>query len=191
MLRLFIALPLPHEVETELGRLLDLLRPIGPEVKWVPAKNIHLTVKFLGDTEEKLVDKITSAIDQVAAAYQPFESVMDRVGGFPNLRRPRVIWVGRTEPTENAARMARDIDLRMRELRFEKEKRGFKAHLTLGRVREGRRIDDLAAYLETFKLQPIPLKLDRLVLFKSTLTPKGAIYDRLHEAMLGQQRFDG
>jgi len=191
MLRLFIALPLPPEVETELGRLLDLLRPIGPEVKWVPAKNIHLTVKFLGDTEEKLVEKIASAIDQVAPAYQPFESVIDRVGGFPNLRRPRVIWVGGSEPIEDAVKMAHDVDLRMRQLRFEKEKRAFKAHLTLGRVRQGRRVEDLAAYLESFKLPPIPLKLDRLVLFKSTLTPGGAIYDRLHEAMLGQQRFDG
>ena len=82
--------------------------------------------------------------------------------------------------------MAQEIDRRMHELRFEKEKRPFKAHLTLGRVREGRSVAALAAYLESYKLEPIPLKLDRLVLFKSTLTPKGSIYERLHEAMLGR-----
>ena len=186
MLRLFIALPLPQEVEIELDRLLGLFRPKGPEVKWVPAKNIHLTVKFLGDTEEKLVDKIKAAIDDVVAGYQPFESSLDRVGGFPNLNRPRVIWIGGSQPIDEAALMAKDVDRRMHELRFEKEKRPFKAHLTLGRVREGRSVAALAAYLESFKLEPIPLKLDRLVLFKSTLTPKGSIYERLHEAMLGR-----
>jgi 2'-5' RNA ligase len=186
MLRLFIALPLPHEVEVELDRLLVLLRPKGPEVKWVPANNIHLTVKFLGDTEEKLVPKIQSAIDEVTSTYQPFETAIDRVGGFPNLNRPRVIWIGGSQPIEEAARMAQEIDRRMHELRFEKEKRPFKAHLTLGRVREGRSVAALATYLESFKLQPIPLKLDRLVLFKSTLTPRGSIYERLHEAMLGR-----
>ena len=198
MLRLFIALPLPAEVERELDRLLDQLRPKSDNVKWVPAKNIHLTVKFLGDTDEKIVAKITSAIDEVAAQYQPFESTLDRIGAFPNLRRPRVIWIGGSEPiadpsggNADAARLARDIDHRMRKLRFEKEKRSFKPHLTLGRVRQGRRVDELADYLQTFELKTIPLTLDRVVLFKSTLTPQGAIYDRLHEAKLGEERFGG
>ena len=191
MLRLFIALPLQHEVEIELDRLLGILRLKGPDVKWVTANNIHLTIKFLGDTEDKLVPKINAAIDEVAAKFHPFESTIDSVGGFPNLNSPRVIWVGGAQPIEEAARLAKEIDRRMYELRFEKEKRPFKSHLTLGRVREGRRVDELAAFLGTFKLEPIPLRLDRLVLFKSTLTPKGSIYERLHEAMFGQERFGG
>jgi len=191
MFRLFIALPLPQEVEIELDRLLALLRPKGPDVKWVPAKNIHLTVKFLGDTDEKLVSKIKAEIDDVSSQYQPFETALDQVGGFPNLQRPRVIWVGVSQELEAARKMAHQVDLKMRELRFEKEKRPFKAHLTLGRVREGRNVDALAAYLESFKLQPIPLRLDRLVLFKSTLTPKGSIYERLHEGVLGREQFGG
>jgi RNA 2',3'-cyclic 3'-phosphodiesterase len=191
MLRLFIALPLSHEVEVELDRLLGLLRPISSDVKWVTANNIHLTVKFLGDTDEKLIPRIRTVMNETVAAFQPFESVMDRVGGFPNLMKPRVIWVGGSQPIEEAVRMSAEIDRRMHELSFEKEKRPFKAHLTLGRVREGRSISPLATYLESFKLTPIPLKLDRLVLFKSTLTPKGSIYERLHEAKLGQERFGG
>jgi 2'-5' RNA ligase len=182
---------LPPEAESELGRLLDVLRPKGREVKWVPAGNIHLTVKFLGDSEEKLVDKIGAAIDGVAREYQPFETTIDRLGGFPNLRRPRVIWAGASEPLEEAAKMARAVDLGMRQLRFEKEKRPFKAHLTLGRVRPGRSVDDLAAYLQDFELEPIPMTLDRLVLFKSTLTPQGAKYERLHEARFGREEFEG
>jgi 2'-5' RNA ligase len=191
MLRLFIAMPLPHEVEIELDRLLGTLRMKGPDVKWVAANNIHLTIKFLGDTEDKLVPKINAAIDEVAARLHPFESTIDSVGGFPNLNNPRVIWFGGAQPIEEAARMAKEIDRRMHELRFEKERRPFKSHLTLGRVREGRQVDELAAFLSTFKLEPIPLRLDRLVLFKSTLTPKGSIYELLHEAVFGQERFGG
>ncbi len=191
MLRLFIAMPLPHEVEVELDRLLGLLRPKGPDVKWVAAKNVHLTIKFLSETDEELVPKIKTAIDQTCAGYQPFESVIDQVGGFPGLKNPRVIWVGGSQPIEAAARMAAEIDRRMHELGFEKETRPFKAHLTLGRVREGRSVAVLSSFLESFELTPIPLKLDRLVLFKSTLTPKGSIYERIHEAVLGQERFGG
>lgn len=191
MLRLFIALPLPAEVETALGRILDDLRPRSHDVKWVPSKNIHLTVKFLGDTEASLVDKIKAAIYQVAAICQPIEGVIDRIGGFPNLKRPRVIWVGESEPSEQAARIAGQLDLRLRKLGFEPESRPFNGHLTLGRVRQGRRIDDLAKQLEGYAFSPIPVRLDRLVLFKSILGPGGATYERLHEAALGAERFSG
>lgn len=186
MIRLFIALPLPNEVEHELGRLIGLFRPKTGAVRWVPAGNIHLTVKFLGDTEEKLVDQIGLAIDEVAAEYQPFAATIDRLGAFPNLRRPNVIWVGASAPVEPAAEIARKIEHRMHELRFPKEKRPFKAHLTLGRVKQGQSIGELAEYLAAYRLIPIACPLDRLTLFKSTLTPGGAIYDRLHEAMLSR-----
>lgn len=191
MLRLFIALPLPSEVERALERILDDLRPRSRDVKWVPSGNIHLTVKFLGDTDEKLVGNINGAIDEVAATFAPIENLIDRIGAFPNLRRPRVIWAGGSTPLEDAAEVARQVDLRMRKLHFPQEDRPFKAHLTLGRVRQGRRVDELAEYLSGYALNPIPMRLDRLVLFKSTLTPKGAIYERLHEAILGESRFEG
>jgi len=191
MLRLFIALPLPAEVEQRLGQLIEEFRPRGSNVKWAKPGNIHLTVKFLGDTDEKLVPRISQEIDSVATRFSAIPVVIDALGGFPNLKRPRVIWVGSSLGIDNAAKIARQIDLAMRQLSFEKEKRPFKAHLTLGRVRQGRPIDNLAAQLSSYKLEPITFTLDQLTLFKSTLTPAGPIYDRLHESMLGQERFGG
>jgi len=191
MIRLFIALPLTPQVEASLDRLMASLKPLSRAVRWVPAKNIHLTARFLGDAEEKLVPRIIKSIDEVAADHTGFDITLDRVGGFPNLSRPRVIWVGSSEPMEPAEKIAHQLELRMRELRFAPEKRGFKAHLTLGRVREGQPLGPLASHLETMTLTPIPLHLDRLVLFKSTLTPQGSIYERLHEAPLGAARFSG
>jgi 2'-5' RNA ligase len=190
-MRLFIALPLAPEVERQLGRLIGLLKPRTDVVRWVAPQNIHLTVRFLGDTDEKLVKDINRAIDEVAAEHQKIETVFELVGAFPNLRRPRIFWVGSSDPMEEASKIARQIEHRMRGLGFEKEKKGFKPHLTLGRVRQGKRADELADYLASFKLDPIPVELDRLTLFKSELTPKGSIYTRLHESKLGEARFSG
>ncbi|MEW5995532.1 MAG: RNA 2',3'-cyclic phosphodiesterase [Candidatus Zixiibacteriota bacterium] len=187
MMRLFIALPLPEPVEEELGRIIDLLKQKGGRVRWVAPENIHLTVRFLGDTEEALVKDLSALIDTVASKYSPVNSVIDRLGGFPNLSRPRVIWVGLRDNIEPLQKMAREIELAVRQLRFPKEKKGFKAHLTLGRVKDASTIKDLSNYMESYEFAEIPLLLDRLVLFKSTLTPQGAIYERLHEAGLGEK----
>ncbi len=190
-LRLFIALPLTNAVESKLGDIIADLSKQTRDVKWVASKNIHLTVKFLGDTDEALVPSIIAATDQIAGKYQSMSSTIDSIGAFPNLNRPRVIWAGGHRPLDTAARIAGDVDIAMHKLRFEREKRPFKPHLTLGRVRQGRRVEGLASLFESYRFDPIPLRLDRLVLFKSTLTPQGAIYDRLHESMLGSERFEG
>lgn len=193
MIRLFIALPLPHDVETRLGQLISHLQTheTNRAVKWVPARNIHLTLKFLGDTDEKSVDNISGAIDAVAASFAPVEAVIDQLGAFPNLRRPRVIWAGCSNGLKIVSEIAKQIDLALSKFSYEKEKRPFKSHLTLGRVRQGKSSDDLFAYLTTFNPGTIPIHLDRITLFKSTLTPQGAIYERLHEAMLQTERFEG
>ncbi len=187
MMRLFIALPLPKSVEEELGRIITLLKQKGGRVKWVDPKNVHLTVRFLGDTEEHLVDDLSALIDTMAGRFNPVASVIDRLGAFPNLRHPRVIWVGLRENIEILTKIADQVEVAVRELRFKKEPKQFKAHLTLGRVRDSSSLNALTDYLQDFVLEEIPVTFDRLTLFKSTLTPQGPIYDRLHEAMLGEK----
>ncbi|UCD65024.1 MAG: RNA 2',3'-cyclic phosphodiesterase [Candidatus Zixiibacteriota bacterium] len=184
MMRLFIALPLEKTVEDRLEGIIDSLAQKGGSVKWVKPRNIHLTLRFLGDTDERLVGRIKTEIDAVAAAHGPVKTAISRLGAFPNLNRPRVIWVGIEERLEDLRKMARDMELRARTLRFEKESRAFKAHLTLGRIRNPQGLDELTDYMKDYALAEIPVVLDRIVLFKSTLTPQGPIYDRLHEAAL-------
>jgi 2'-5' RNA ligase len=187
MMRLFIALPIPPAVEEELGRIISLLREKGGRVKWVEPQNIHLTVRFLGDTEERLVKNLSALIDATAAEYEPVETAIDRLGAFPNLRRPRVLWAGLSENTEVLAQLAGRVELAVRKLRFKKEPKRFQPHLTLGRVKDPTTLEALTTYLQEFTLEAIPVTFDRLTLFKSTLTPQGTIYDRLHEAMLGRK----
>lgn len=183
-MRLFIALPLKEHVKDQLDKLTATLKRHGGSVKWVKADNIHLTLRFLGETEENLVEKIKEHIDEAVKSHRQVPTSITTLGGFPNLNRPRVIWVGIEENIEALRKMARDIEHRMRDLGFEKEKKPFKAHLTLGRVRHPKGLENLTGFMSDYRLEEMPLLFDRVVLFKSTLTPQGPIYDRLHEAML-------
>ncbi len=187
MIRLFMAFPLPPDVTEQLAGFIDSLKQQGGRVKWVTPHNIHLTARFLGDTEESLVGRLSSLLDDTAAGHARVESVIDRLGAFPNLSRPRVIWAGLRGNTEDLGKIARQLELAVRRLRFKPEKRGFKAHLTLGRVKEPSGLSNLTDYMQDLRLEESPVTFDRITLFKSTLTPQGPIYDRLHEAMLGQK----
>ncbi|MEW6412770.1 MAG: RNA 2',3'-cyclic phosphodiesterase [Candidatus Zixiibacteriota bacterium] len=184
MMRLFIALPLEKSVKDRLGQIIAELKSKGGSVKWVKPDNTHLTLRFLGETDEKLLPRIKSEIDAVASGHAPVTTSISIIGGFPNLSRPRVIWVGIGKEIEALSKMARQMELKIRTLGFEKESKPFKAHLTLARVREPRGNEHLFSYLQEYQLDEIPAHFDRIVLFKSTLTPQGPIYERLHEAML-------
>ncbi len=189
MLRLFIATPLGQQVEQHLASIIDDLRPRSDSVKWVKARNIHLTLRFLGDTDDRLVPGISSLLNNVVAQVGTIQSQIDCLGGFPDLRRPRVIWAGINGGVEELSKLAQQIELGVRELGFETESKEFKAHLTLGRVRDVNKLGTLAEYLTSYRMKPNVLSFDRVVLFKSTLTPQGPIYERLHEAKLGVERF--
>ena len=190
MIRLFIAWPLPHEIEQELGRITFLLRQKNGRVSWVASKNIHLTARFLGDTDEKLVPQIGSLIKEIAALSTPAECTLDRLGAFPDMNRPRVIWVGLAGEIESLQKMANRLEIGVRQLGFAEETKRFRPHLTLARVRDHQQLDGLMMAVRQFRVTPMPFSFDRLVLFKSTLTPSGSIYECLHEAKLGQpERF--
>lgn len=192
-MRLFIALPLPDYIEQKLGDISGLLKEQGGKVRWVPPENIHMTVRFLGETEDGRVPKLVRMLDEIVPQFDSTVVVIDRLGGFPNIRKPRVIWAGLAESdnVERLSKMTRQIELAVRKLRFEPEKKGFKPHLTLGRVKDPKSVQTLASFIESYRFDPIQVHLDRVVLFRSTLTPKGAVYERLHEVKLGEDRLGG
>ena len=139
VIRTFIAIRLPGEIERALGKLAAGLRPAWPErgVRWVKAENIHLTLRFLGDKEEERVGGIGEGLAAVAGEHEAFELALEGSGCFPNGRRPRVIWTGVADDAGRLVALQSDIEGLVRELGWEAETRDYRPHLTLGRVRQG------------------------------------------------------
>ncbi len=187
MIRLFIALPLEKKVEDRLNDIITQLEPYGGRVKYVNPKNIHLTLKFLGNTEPELVEKIIKNIDQVAAKFNSVKTNLSHIGTFPDWKHPRVIWIGIDETKEILPKIAKQIEIAMKPLGWEKIDKKFRAHLTLGRIKDNRDLEDLINFAKNYKIEPIPLKFDRITLFQSTLTNRGPFYKILHEAKLGER----
>lgn len=187
-MRLFIALPLSKDVEQFLNNIILDLKQKRGKIKWVDSKNIHLTLKFLGETNENKIDSIINAIKNTASKYSSVNCTINKVNAFPNIKRPKVVWAGLEDQNNSLDKLesiAIDIDNEMSQLRFEKENKKFKSHLTLGRVKDDKDLHELTKYLESYQIQPMAVLFDKVVLFKSTLTPDGPIYERLYEADLG------
>lgn len=187
--RSFIAIELPEEVRAGLSSAVDSLRPAQhPYVKWVRVDSIHLTLIFLGNIDRGQVGPITEAIAAAARGMSPFRLELGRLGVFPNLRRPQVIWVGVVGEVEKLAALKQGIDSALLPLGFTPESRSFKPHLTLGRVRERasaeerRRLGELV--MGTGFEGGFPFEVGEVNLMRSRLTPSGAIYSRISSISL-------
>ncbi len=184
-MRAFIAIELPQEIKDALASLQERLKISGADVKWVEPKNIHLTLKFLGEVDETKLIEITGILDDVAAAHRIFQARVASTGAFPKPAFPRVIWAGITLGDNETREIYEDLEERLSFAGIPKEDRPFSSHITIGRVRSSLNKDRLAQDLKTAgTLEGKNFKVLRLTLFKSTLTPKGPAYEALKEANL-------
>ena len=187
-IRVFIAVSLPEELKAELGEISSSLSVQIPGVRWVPPENLHLTLKFLGDVEEAIIPDIQAILNQITPRYLPIICKFTGLGVFPSPRRPKVIWLGVTEGSDQLSGLAEDLSGESTRLGFKSEKRGYTPHLTLGRIKTGSGIAQLRKLLREEKEKPVRsgdstrlLKINMLLLQKSILTSKGAIYQTLSE----------
>lgn len=183
-IRAFIAIELPDTMKKDLSLIIDSLRPSEyPCVKWVSPRGIHLTLKFLGNIATDLVPRIVDATAQAAQGTRPFKLRVGGLGCFPNLHRPRVIWVAVTGDVEPLITLQRGIDQAVAPLGFAIEKRPFSPHLTLGRLRERASAEELSRIGEIITAAECEAgsatEVNQISLMRSTLTPSGAIYNRL------------
>ncbi len=172
--RAFISADLPPIPSIE--SLIRDLRAASRGLKLVSPDHFHVTLKFLGDTEEGLVPEIESAMREAAAGIAPFTLAVRRTGGFPDLSRPRVLWVG-LEGAEPLARIARSLDEHLGALGFGPESRPWSAHMTLARVRDprdlGRALDILRGHEDDLFAE---IRVEEIRLKKSVLRPEGPEY---------------
>jgi 2'-5' RNA ligase len=189
-IRAFIAIPLPTPL---LDRLVALQRRLERKtpprsVRWVRGEGIHLTLKFLGDTPTEKLPEIEQALAVVARHAPTCTFTAEGLGCFPNIRRPRVVWVGVNEPAGRLEALQNAIEEVMTPFGYPPEKRGFSPHLTLGRIGRRASRDDAAQVgdiVASTTIEPLAeVTVDRFALIRSVLKPAGAEYTTLHEFLL-------
>jgi len=183
-MRLFIAVDLNSQNRDALAELQTRLKKADTDVKWIEPKNIHLTLKFLGEVTEENIPKIISAIKESIQGIQPFSLEIINLGVFPSLEYPRVIWAGIEKGKEDLKKLAERVEEAMLKLKFPKEKRGFSEHLTLGRVRSNKNKNNLIQQLSQASFPALRQDIVSVILYQSNLTSQGPIYEKLGEASL-------
>jgi 2'-5' RNA ligase len=183
VIRAFIAVYLPENVKAALEKIGQVLAAQVPpgSVRWVKPALMHLTIRFLGDTAVSQLPALTAGLDQIAAGQAAFTLYLDRLGCFPNEKRPRVIWVGLGGADEAAQRLSRAIEAHVVALGWRQEGRPFQAHLTLGRVNDGRQLAGLKWDVPVARLA-VPVMAVHLV--ESQLRPSGPLYTTWHSSEL-------
>lgn len=188
--RLFVALEPPDAVRRRLAALaVEVRRAAGraaEDVRWVAPENVHLTLQFLGAVPEERVAEVEAALRAAAAVAHPLALELKGAGGFPNARRPRVLWAGVAGDLAGLGALAADLGRRLAPLGFPPEERAFSAHLTLGRAREQRGAPGLAGALaHAAEATGVPWRAGEIVLFESHLSPRGPRYEAVARAPLG------
>ena len=187
-MRLFIAIELPTEIKDSLARLQQEFKKTGADVKWVEPQNIHLTLKFIGETEEDKLREIIQSLKETAGGKPAFKMRIASCGAFPKISSPRVIWASLDKGDKETKEIAQELENRLVMHGIPKEERDFSSHITIGRTRSGLNRDKLVSCLNTLAGKPEEetkeFTISKITLFKSTLTPKGPIYEALQEASL-------
>lgn len=188
-MRLFIAVDLPAELKERLAEVQRCLGKAAEYLRFTRPEGIHLTLKFLGEVEPALVERIVAAMQEAAAAAQPLELMTAGVGVFPNPRSARVVWVGVEGDVEPLQALQRDLEQRLQRLGFSRERGAFTPHLTVARVREGLGPAERAALAQVLERlrppEPARFPVNELVLFESFLERGGARYEGRARARLG------
>lgn len=185
-IRTFICFELSQEIKEKLATLQNQLKSLGQGVSWTRPAGMHLTLKFLGDVAEEKIGKVTEAVQRAAKDIRAFDVSVAGTGSFPNFKRPRVLWVGIQEPTGSLHRLQKNIELELEGLGFEREKRSFSPHLTLGRFKFAGKINAIAEALQDYGFSEQRFKADTIIVMKSDLKPDGATYTQLKRIELNQ-----
>jgi RNA 2',3'-cyclic 3'-phosphodiesterase len=188
--RLFLAVPLPDNVVTLVDRTISSLQREEWPVRWIAPGNAHITLHFLGEVEPERAQLLRLSLPEVVAQHERFNLRTADLGVFPNMRRPKVIWLGLYGPAHRLHTLRDAIGAQLELLEFETEEREFHPHVTLGRVRDARgtRIRDLPAAIrarleraaetgEVTHRNPVRVPVDEVHLVQSHLGPTGPTYE--------------
>lgn len=190
VLRAFIAVDISDDLKEQIQKFSDGLAGSmdGLPVRWHPADRIHLTLKFLGDVSETNIEMISTILTNQAVQTAPFNLSVGSLGVFPNMQRPRVIWIGVEAPDELGS-LQRRIELETTRMGYAPDKRSYSPHLTLARVSRNAAPAQVQAISQVLRKQKLGFlgvtSVAEIVLYSSDLQPGGAVYTRIHQAPFG------
>jgi 2'-5' RNA ligase len=176
-MRVFFCLELDPALQRAIQALTQPLKKTRARVTWVKSENFHVTIKFLGEIEPKILPDLQEIGTGIAQALHPLSYALDRTGAFPDLERPRVIWIGASQIPEELRQLHTAIEANLEKLGFERE-RPFTAHITLGRVKDEdrARLAELSKAIQNVQGFRLTATANALTLMESQLTPGGSIY---------------
>lgn len=192
VLRLFLAIDIPSHARETVVSIQNRFKTLGLNASWVQPENIHLTLKFLGDTPSELVTDIRKGVSEAVKPYPAFKIALDGVSVFQNLEKPRVLWIGLKDPYNYLKILQEKIDDKIGQLGFSRENKKFIPHLTLARIKHTKgkireRFEDLKQELNSIPPMDAEFfQVSFLRLVQSELTLEGPIYKILGESPLEQ-----
>jgi RNA 2',3'-cyclic 3'-phosphodiesterase len=187
-MRTFIAIPLPAECRAMLEQLQRKLQAFRADVRWVSVRSIHLTLKFLGEVDPKMIPQLAEALKNAVTSQQTIALRLHGLGSFPNLRNPRVLWCGIDGETTQLAQLQHQIELACESFGFAAEERSFAPHLTLGRVQGKSNLQPLLDYIKMGSDLEARFHADCFHIYKSTLKPQGAEYSVLSTILINSNK---
>lgn len=189
VIRAFIAIDLSPEIQNRLDEVLQDYRAQLPDIpiRWVSASNIHLTLKFLGDVSLSNLNLLTEMIQKEISNHHQFDISVGGSGAFPNIRQPRVVWVGVEAPPELSA-VQNGIEMATARLGYMREERAFSPHLTIGRVSRNATAQDVKAISKALEITRVGFLgatcVEKVHLYRSDLQPTGAVYTQIFSSSL-------
>ncbi|MBE0478040.1 RNA 2',3'-cyclic phosphodiesterase [Candidatus Aerophobetes bacterium] len=179
-MRVFIAVELPQQVKKEIAAIQNKITDTTNKIKWVSPASMHITLKFLGEVQEKRLDKVFDISQGVADKFNPFSVEIKGTGAFPETGNPKVLWVGIKEGSAELARMAAELEKELFKDGFPGERKKWTPHITLGRVKQLKDTHSIKELIGKEKeTSGGKMKVEEIVVLQSQLTPQGAIHTPL------------
>ena len=176
LLRSFIALYPDPEASRHIAAFLESLARKNRQVKWEKQGQVHITLKFLGDVRASTLDALHGVLESKLRGSGEVEGLIDKTGGFPNLREPRIIWLGFSANVPRIMEIQKVIEDACEQQGLPRETKRFTPHFTIGRVKSQNGLADLENDLASCSFQAVPVRAAAVRIMQSTLTPNGAIH---------------
>lgn len=179
--RIFIAVDISEEARQKVAKYISELKEKFPEIKvgWDRPEKLHLTLKFLGETDANQLENLTEIVKKIAGEISNFRLQISETGVFPSPRNARVLWLGVKGDIEIMQKINSFLEIECGKIGFKREKRIYKPHLTIARIREPKKPKELSEIHLENEFEPAPFEVSEIVIYESKLQPAGSIYQKI------------